>query len=81
LIDVAFITLRVLLCFIKPILGNHYVRYWGFIVSDHREKNSLVALLEALRARIIKATSFIHAFKKLRMAPHKNDRALRAFIN
>ena len=27
----------VLLCFIKPILGNRYVRSWGFIVSEPRE--------------------------------------------
>jgi len=27
----------VLLCFIKQILGNHYVRSWGFIVSEPRE--------------------------------------------
>jgi len=29
----------VLLCFIKPILGNHYVWYGGFIVSKPREKH------------------------------------------
>ena len=27
----------VLLCFIKPVLGNHYVRCQGFIVSEPRE--------------------------------------------
>jgi len=27
----------VLLCFIKPILGKHYVRSWGFIVSEPSE--------------------------------------------
>jgi len=27
----------VLLCFIKPIFGNHYVRSWGFIVSEPKE--------------------------------------------
>jgi len=29
--------LCVLLCFIKPILGNCYARSWGFIVSEPRE--------------------------------------------
>ena len=29
--------LCVLLCFIKPMLRNCYVRSWGFIVSEPRE--------------------------------------------
>jgi len=28
------IAVCVLLCFIKPILGNHYIRSWGFIMSE-----------------------------------------------
>ena len=28
---------KVLLCFIKPILGNRYIRFRGFIVSEPRE--------------------------------------------
>jgi len=34
------IQLCLLLCFIKPILGNCYVRSWGFIVSEPRETHT-----------------------------------------
>jgi len=35
----------VFLCFIKPILENRYVRSRGFIVSETREKNTVMSLL------------------------------------
>jgi len=37
LINTPFIPYRGLLCFIKPILGNRYVRSRGFIVREPRE--------------------------------------------
>jgi len=44
----------VLLCFIKLILGNRYVRYWGFIVSEpmetllHLETHSIYPLIQGV---------------------------------